>query len=193
MLFCAACAVKNCAKRMGEEGSYPHRCPSFDPVLPDMLEEYQKPEALLLARVSAQCAPDHEECRLLKTIRFAKMCGFQKLGLAFCSTLRTEAQEVDAILRAAGFEVASIICKVGHQSREVIGITDSCNPMCNPFAQADLLNRENTQLNILLGLCVGHDAMFISRSNALVTVLATKDHVYDHAPLEYLKQNRKAD
>ena len=33
-------------------------------------------------------------------------------------------------------------------------------PMCNPIAQAQLLNRAQTQLNICLGLCVGHDSLF---------------------------------
>lgn len=187
MLFCARCATKNCAKKIGQEGTYPARCPSLDPLMAKALEEYQEPDGLLMARVSAQCAPDHEECRLLKTIRFAKLCGFQKFGLAFCATLRSEAVQVDAILRRTGFQVSSVICKVGHESRESIGITGSCNAMCNPIAQAELLNREKTQLNIVLGLCVGHDALFIKHSDAPVTVLAAKDHVYDNAPLEYLK------
>jgi len=187
MLFCAACAVKNCAKKLGQEGEYPSQCPSLDALIPKAREEYQAPDDFLMARISAQCSPDHGECRLLKTIRFAKLCGFQKLGLAFCVTLKDEAAQVDAILRGAGFQVSSVVCKVGHESREILGVSGSCNAMCNPIAQAELLNQEKTQFNIVLGLCVGHDSLFIKHSDAPVTVLAAKDHVYDNAPLEYLK------
>ena len=56
-----------------------------------------------------------------------------------------------------------------------------------PIAQAELLNEAGTELNIIVGLCVGHDALFIRHSKAPVTVLAAKDHVYDNAPLECLK------
>ena len=32
--------------------------------------------------------------------------------------------------------------------------------MCNPIAQAKLLNQAKTEFNICLGLCVGHDSLF---------------------------------
>jgi uncharacterized metal-binding protein len=38
-------------------------------------------------------------------------------------------------------------------------------------------------LNILLGLCVGDDTLFIKHSKAPVTVLAVKDRVLAHNPL----------
>ena len=59
--------------------------------------------------------------------------------------------------------------------------------MCNPIAQAEYLNRAGCELNVLIGLCVGHDSLFIRYSKAPVTVLAAKDHVYDNAPMEYFK------
>jgi len=48
-------------------------------------------------------------------------------------------------------------------------------PMCNPIGQAFFLNKAKTDLNIILGLCVGHDALFIKYSEVPVTVLAVKD------------------
>ena len=56
-------------------------------------------------------------------------------------------------------------------------------PMCNPIAQALLLNEQHTQFNLALGLCVGHDALFCKYSDALVTTLAAKDRVLGHNPL----------
>ena len=40
----------------------------------------------------------------------------------------------------------------------------------------------STDYNILLGLCVGHDSLFIKYSEAMVTVLVAKDRVFGHNP-----------
>ena len=55
--------------------------------------------------------------------------------------------------------------------------------MCHPVAQARILALSGTELNILLGLCVGHDALFLQHSGAPCTVLAVKDRVTGHNPL----------
>jgi len=188
MLFCAACAVKNCASRLGEEKEYPSLCPTFSTITEEAGKKYLEDETdRLLAVNSAVCSPDHSEGRIMKTLRFAKMCGYKKLGLAFCSTLRDQALAIYKLMLSEGFEVESVICKVGHKDRSMLGVPPSCNAMCNPIAQAELLNEAKTELNLILGLCVGHDSLFIRHSQAPVTVIAVKDHVYDHAPLEYLK------
>lgn len=186
-MYCAECSVKNCAKRFGEEAQYPGACPSVSPEIPSILEKYQDPVDLKLAQVSAICNPDHSECRVLKTIRFAKLAGFKKIGVAFCVAVEDYARELSILLRKEGFEVESVICKVGHHNRECIGIPNSKKAMCNPIAQAEFLNEAHTDLNIVVGLCVGHDSLFIRHAEAPVTVLAAKDHVYDHAPLKYFK------
>ena len=54
--------------------------------------------------------------------------------------------------------------------------------ICNPAGQAELMNSAGTDLNILCGLCVGHDAVFGMRSNAPVTTLIAKDRVLAHNP-----------
>ena len=71
-----------------------------------------------------------------------------------------------------------------------IGLTDAdtlsgCanEVMCNPIGQALLMNQEQTQFNILLGLCVGHDTLALKYLEAPVTVLAVKDRVAGHNPL----------
>jgi uncharacterized metal-binding protein len=45
------------------------------------------------------------------------------------------------------------------------------------------LPHARTELNLLLGLCVGHDSLFMKHSVAPVTVLAAKDRVLGHNPL----------
>jgi len=81
----------------------------------------------------------------------------------------------------------------GSIPKEVVGITDAekVHPgqyevLCNPIGQAMLLNAAGTDLNVLVGLCVGHDSLFIRHSEALVTVLIAKDRVTGHNPAAVL-------
>ena len=104
--------------------------------------------------------------------------------------LAKEAGIVEQILSDRGFEVVSVLCKAGRTSKEMIGISDddkiykgTDEAMCNPIFQAKLLNRSKTELNILLGLCVGHDSLFFKHAEAPTTVLAVKDRVTGHNPL----------
>lgn len=115
---------------------------------------------------------------------------FKRLGLAFCLGLAGEARTVEKLLSDKGFDVVSAVCKVGCISKEVIGIGDedkiepgSSESMCNPIAQARLLNAAQTEFNIVLGLCVGHDSLFLRYAEALCTVLAVKDRLLGHNPL----------
>ena len=128
--------------------------------------------------------------RVEETIEFARRCGFKKLGVAFCVGVRKEAKILVDILEKNGFEVCSVICKTGSIPKEELDlkkdekiIPDRYEVICNPIAQAMLLNEENTDLNILFGLCVGHDTLFIMHSKAPVTCLAVKDRVLAHNPM----------
>jgi uncharacterized metal-binding protein len=58
--------------------------------------------------------------------------------------------------------------------------------MCNPIAQAAILNEAGTAFNILVGLCVGHDSLFFKYSKAFCTVLVAKDRVLGHNPVAAL-------
>jgi uncharacterized metal-binding protein len=60
--------------------------------------------------------------------------------------------------------------------------------MCNPIFQALVVNEHDVQLNVLLGLCVGHDSLFIKYARAPVTVLAVKDRLLGHSPLTAVYQ-----
>jgi uncharacterized metal-binding protein len=131
--------------------------------------------------------------RIEEVCQFADRAGFRRLGLAFCAGLLREAAILDQILVASGFEVVSVVCKVGAVPKETLGLGDAdkirpggFEAMCNPIAQAELLNRAGTQLNLMLGLCVGHDALFLRRAAAPCTVIAVKDRVLGHNPLAAL-------
>ena len=53
---------------------------------------------------------------------------------------------------------------------------------CNPVAQALLLNKAKTEMNLIIGLCVGHDITFTSLSEAPVSTLIAKDRSSPHNP-----------
>ena len=117
-------------------------------------------------------------------------CTIKKLGLAFCAALKKEAAVVERVLRNNGFQVVSVICKTGGLDKSRAGVPEECKlqpgqfeAMCNPIAQAELLNSQDTQFNICLGLCVGHDSLFYQYSKALVTTLVVKDRVLAHNPV----------
>ena len=57
---------------------------------------------------------------------------------------------------------------------------------CNPVGQALLLNEVKTEFNVIVGLCVGHDSLFIKHSEAPVTVLIAKDRRLGHNPIAAL-------
>jgi len=126
-----------------------------------------------------------KETRLGEIILFAKELGYQKLGLAFCIGLSEEAKIIDEIL-SKNFEVISVCCKVCGIDKKDFDLPQISSRnqevMCNPAGQAQLLNDAGTQLNVLCGLCVGHDAIFTKASDAPVTTLIAKDRVLAHNP-----------
>ena len=126
--------------------------------------------------------------RIMEIVDFAKEMNYKKIGLAFCVGLSKEANITTKILESHGLEVESIICKVGSLNRNIIDIEEWGAPMCNPIAQAEFLNEKNTDLNVILGLCVGHDSLFFKYSKAPVTVFAVKDRVLAHNPLGAIYQ-----
>jgi len=63
---------------------------------------------------------------------------------------------------------------------------------CNPAGQADFLNKKNTDLNISMGLCVGHDMIFSKKSEALVTNLFDKDFTNNNNPAQAIADIARA-
>lgn len=201
MFTCASCAVRACESGEGE--TLPKNCPLRDQAYFDqLLEEYFKEENHQFF-VNSSAIEALGYCRwprLREVAEFAKRMGYTRLGMGFCGGLHKEAAVVDRLLRGQGFEVVSVICKTGAIPKKDAGVTQEAvfpqgveglrpiqlqllqEPMCNPIAQAQLLNRAKTQFNICLGLCVGHDSLFYKYCDAPVTTLVAKDRVTGHNP-----------
>ena len=129
--------------------------------------------------------------RIVETVELCKRMGYHHIGLAFCGGLIKEARVVNKILETNGFKVTSVMCKAGCVDKGYLGITDAekkkgpgHESMCNNITQALVMNMAETEFNIVLGLCVGHDSLFMQYSNAPCTVLAAKDRVTGNNPLQ---------
>ncbi|HEY0209319.1 DUF1847 domain-containing protein, partial [Acerihabitans sp.] len=128
--------------------------------------------------------------RVEEIVVFAKKIGAKKIGIASCAGLIQENRIFAGILRANDLAVFGVLCKVGSQDKCSVGIAerDKIRPggfeaMCNPVMQANLCNQEKTDLNVISGLCVGHDSLFMKHSDAPVTYLIVKDRVLAHNPI----------
>ena len=157
--------------------------------------------ALVAARVEGLCyqpipgsdAVNARWTRVEDTIAFAKLMGYQRIGIATCIGLLDECERLAAILKAQGFTPLSVCCKAGSIDKMELGLKETdkvrpgtFEPACNPVAQARICNDLKTDMNIIVGLCVGHDMLFNKHSDAPVTTLVVKDRVTGHNPVAAL-------
>lgn len=192
MYTCDSCEKHSC--KIGDLTNAPKNCPcrKLDE-LEKIKKFYLEEENLKMAHNSALVESEGycQLTRVQEIIDFAKRCNYKKIGIAFCIGLAKETKTFANILRYHGFEVSSVVCKSGAIKKEFINISKEqqvrpqCEfeAMCNPIGQAYFLNEEKTDLNILLGLCVGHDTLFLKYSKAPTTIFAVKDRVLGHNPL----------
>jgi uncharacterized metal-binding protein len=193
---CAICRVRSCSAQPGTK-AYPAFCPMAQDVsaLPEARRAYDDEETRRLARAAARTEADRYplEPRVEEVMSFARRIGAQHLGIACCAGLIQEAGILQEIFEAHDFQVSSVCCKVGSIPKEEIGLADEekirpgqFEALCNPIGQAKLLGEAGTELNVLVGLCVGHDSLFFRHSEAPVTVLIAKDRVTGHNPAAVL-------
>jgi len=196
IMNCAGCGEKACAK--GKD------CTDIAEEAKAAYKDKGDAEVLKSLKVSTRIESRYymQKTRIEEVILYAQEMDYKKVGVAFCIGLENEAELLCDIL-SHYFEVSSVCCKVCgidksyfelerlHKDRAVNNkgtvagaeIEPEGEAMCNPIGQALILNREKTDLNIILGLCIGHDIMFTKYAEAPVTTLAVKDRVLAHNPL----------
>ena len=189
---CVDCGTQNCKFK---SRTYPEFCPTVnlkDEDLQWALERYDegRNHDIMVARAEVEYQGYCQWTRVQEIMEFAHKIGAKKIGIANCIGLITEARTFARILRANGFEAYAVICKVAGKAKSSIGIPAKCEEigaaMCNPILQARLLNEAKTDLNVVIGLCVGHDSLFYKYSDAYVTTLVTKDRVTGNNPVAAL-------
>ena len=191
---CVDCGLQGC-----EKGS---DLPGFclgEAQPPEVLEKvrklYEEEENRKVSVISAQIENEFylRYTRVEEVVEFARRMEYKKIGIATCVGLIDESRILARILRKNGFEVFGAVCKTGAFLKTEVGvpeedITRTGAVMCNPVMQAELLNQAGTDLNVVMGLCVGHDSLFYKYSEALVTTLVAKDRVLAHNPAGALYQ-----
>jgi len=197
---CVHCGAHACQVEP-DTAVYPESCPIVcqEEALTAARRRYQEAGLRALAQAAArtEAAGYCRETRIEEVMSFARRLNAHRLGLAFCIGLAREAAIAQEILEAHGFEVVSVCCKVGSIPKEEIGLADDekihpgqYEAVCNPIGQALLLNEAATELNVVVGLCVGHDSLFFRHSQAPATVLVAKDRVLGHNPVAALYTSR---
>ena len=193
-LSCIDCGVVNC-KYLNRQ--FPDFCLSanLDPEeLRQALALYQEEDnqKIMLSAAQTECDGYHLT-RIEEIGRFAQRLGCKRVGIATCVGLIDEARLIARHFRCQGLEVYGVACKVGLVPKRSLGIPAECDQCgeysCNPILQARLLNRIGTDLNVVVGLCVGHDSLFYKHSDAPVTTAITKDRVLSHNPAGVLYTN----
>ncbi|MDR1740724.1 MAG: DUF1847 domain-containing protein [Synergistaceae bacterium] len=191
-MSCATCSVGNCAALRGE---FPEFCLTVN-APPGKVEEVigrylrsPKDKKMSLTAADIESRWYGRATRVEETLIFIKNMGYKKVGVATCFGLLRECNMFARVAKAKGVDVYGVACKVGAVDKTVIGLKEeqkirpgTHESMCNPILQAELLNEAQTDLNVIIGLCVGHDSLFIKHSKAPVTYLIVKDRVLCHNP-----------
>jgi uncharacterized metal-binding protein/predicted Fe-Mo cluster-binding NifX family protein len=177
---CLSCTDRVCLRG---EVCYPAAMESYR-------ETAKEHKAVLEAARDISCEEDRKLCRVAELVYFCLGMKFKRLGVAFCLDLTEPAGILVGLLRRF-FDVFPVCCKVGG-----IPVTDPLikgdehrdeNPLsgiaCNPVGQAEVLNRLGTDINIIVGLCMGVDSLFTQASLAPVTTLFVKDKSLVNNPI----------
>ena len=191
---CIDCTIAGCAR----PGT---KCPDFCDaagITQDereaFVELYQGEDLKVMQAATETGAVTGREglCRVEEVMEFARRMGFSKIGIATCGALQREAVSAAKVFRLHGFEVFGASCKFGsvpcgefHCSEEAQVSAEAI--ACNPIVQAQRLNEAGTQLNVIIGLCVGHDSLFMRHSDAICTSLVTKDRALCNNPAAALQ------
>jgi len=136
------------------------------------------------------CEEDRQLCRVAELVYFCLGMKYRRIGIAYCIDLMEPAGILVGLLRRY-FDVFPVCCKVGgvktvdplESSGGPKRGADKADVVCNPIGQAEVLNRLKTDMNIVVGLCVGVDCLFAKASHAPVSTLFVKDKSLVNNPI----------
>ena len=155
------------------------------------LEVYKRDDVNRLVKNSSKLVDDGragELSRFQEVVEFCQLQGYKNVGLAYCFGMEPLAQEIKDTLTEAGVPIVPARCSMGGVKESEIDDSKSGDVVsCNPAGQAQFLN-ERADFVIEMGLCLGHDVVFHQELEVPFTVLLVKDRVYNHAPLQGIKE-----
>ena len=98
------------------------------------------------------------------------------IGVASCFGSIETARTVIEAIESEGMKAALVTCKLGGLTVKNVGGDGVLyeHPGCNPVAQAKILNELSVPVVVLVGLCIGHDMIFIKHCKSYVIPFITK-------------------
>jgi uncharacterized metal-binding protein len=157
---------------------------------------------ILEAATDISSEKERRLCRLAELVYFCLEMGYRRIGIAYCIDLEKPARILARVLSRT-FETVPACCRIGGHPGNHATIRSGSGSVlldvppisCNPVVQAEVLNRRRTDLNVIVGLCLGADCIFANESTAPVTTLFVKDRSLANNPIgalysdEYLRQS----
>jgi uncharacterized metal-binding protein/predicted Fe-Mo cluster-binding NifX family protein len=183
---CLACRDFRCTRGEGCVMALPELAP------PVADEEEQH---MLEATLDIAAEEEQNLCRLSELIYFCLEMRYSRIGVAYCADLRQTAEILVRVLRRY-LKVHPVCCKVGEASSISLNSLKGKESRrvrsadCNPHVQAEMMNRIGTDMNVLVGLCMGADCIFTRFSKAPVTTFLVKDKSLANNPMGALYSGR---
>jgi uncharacterized metal-binding protein len=170
----------NCINCTGKECESGKRCPYLKNL--DIPAENEINSKMLDSVLDISLEEERILCRLSELIYYALEMNYKKIGIAYCTDLNEATEILTSVLKRF-FDVKPVCCKVFGKVLSEKTEAGNAKIACNPLAQADILNRLETDLNIIVGLCIGADCIFSQASKAPVTTLFVKDKSLANNPI----------
>ncbi len=193
---CGICPDKPCTK--GND-NYPKNCPTNEEkgLIDVALNEYKTNDVINRIMNFANSIPIGDDgefrSRAEEIIELINRMGFKKVGIAFCYSMERKVKKFIKMFDGLDVELVPVCCKAGGlEIDRVVDIPKNNKRFiasCNPIAQAEIMNKADTEINVVVGLCVGHDIVFNKYVNGYVTTLIAKDRKFNHNPIEHFKES----
>jgi uncharacterized metal-binding protein len=173
-VHCADCTAFIC-RVGGKLEATPEFCPMRGE-FPDFEELYAQGESLDLLNRSAlvEARGYCRWTRLREVGEFARLMEYRRLGLAHCPDMTPEATKVARFFREFGLDP----------------VLPPSSASCDPLGQAEFFADRSTDLNVLTGMCVGHEIIFLKATRAPAVGLIARDVRLRHNPAAALYTSR---
>jgi len=170
---CADCSSYMC--RTGTVEAAPDNCPMREEYPPfDELYTTDHRKRFAYEAALVESAGYCRWTRLQEVGEFAKRMGYTKLGIIHCPDTAREAGRVSSLLADYGIET----------------LLPPLSDHCSPIEQARWLEDNGSEFNVVAGMCVGHDSLFVRHSRVPVTSLIVRDLRLRHNPAVALYTSR---
>lgn len=186
-LISCLCARQGCWR--GQDSGIPGYCQANNYLeeIEKSKGEYGRPENAHIYEAACVVGAEKDgfRPRIEEALHFSKQLELTKIGFAACTAFEYEMEVLERLFAREGFRVVCASCQIGRVSAEDRGLAhlnEYANSTCNPVAQAEILNSAGTELNFIVGLCLGHDILFTQYSKAPVSTLIVKDRMTGNNP-----------